>query len=779
MTSTGLKRTQRISKLAGKWLWNFMRLSAGIFLVFVMLNLLFPLPSPPYYSPLLTDCDGRLLHAFLTPDEKWRMKTEPEEISPLLRKTIVAKEDRHFYRHPGINPFAVFRALANNITRGRRTSGASTITMQVARMLEPKKRNLPNKLIEAFRALQLEWKYEKDEILQLYVNMVPMGGNIEGVKAASWLYFNKNPNHLSLAEIVSLSVIPNRPNSLRIGRNNEVVVQARNKWLNQFAAQGLFTQKEIADAQNEPLTAYRHDVPRHAPHLAAKLRRNGMVNIQSTLHLQSQLKTETLVADYVRGLKWYNINNAAVLIIDNNTRQLITYVGSAGFLDTTDAGQVNGAAAVRQPGSTLKPLLYGLCIDAGLTTPKMKIDDIAVNYQGYVPENYDRTFNGTVTMEYALGHSLNIPSVRMLQLLGKDNLIETLVACGFRQIDRDRKKLGLSMILGGCGATLEELTGLFAALACEGMYKKPTVMMGDTTNKGSRILSRAACFMLNDILSNVQRPDFPVNWTATEKLPRIAWKTGTSYGRRDAWSIGYNQRYTVGVWVGNFSGAGVPELGGATIATPLLFRIFNTLDYDAGSQWYAQPADCNLRIVCTESGLAPADFCESRTSDYFIPLISPSATCNHLTPVLVSAKEDMSFCTQCAPTAGYKPKYFRNLSPEIMAWYSENHISMEKIPPHNPACQRVFADNGPKILSPGNQVEYFLSKSKPEPLLLQCRAEADVAKVYWYVNDRLYRAAHPAERVFFMPQQGGNTITCTDDKGRSQQVRILVNTIDL
>ena len=278
---------------------------------------------------------------------------------------------------------------------------------------------------------------------------------------------------------------------------------------------------------------------------------------------------------------------------------------------------MNGAASIRQPGSTLKPLLYGFCIDAGLLTPKMTITDVPVNFEGYAPENYDQKFNGYVTMDYALGHSLNIPAVKSLKSLGKDVLIRKLALCGFRQVDKDRNKLGLSMILGGCGATLEELTGMYSIFANEGLWVRPVFTTDDPVRVaaplrnawrpgGQRILSPAATFMINDILSKVNRPDFPVNWTSTVHLPKIAWKTGTSYGRRDAWSIGYNKKYTVGVWVGNFSGVGVPELSGANVATPLLFTVFNTIDYDDDGSWFSQPPDCDIRMVCTETGLPQA-----------------------------------------------------------------------------------------------------------------------------------------------------------------------------
>jgi penicillin-binding protein 1C len=751
----------------------------GLFLTFLVLNFVFPLPDRIEYSTVVTDNKGEVIHAFLTHDQQWRMRTDLTEISPLLRKTIVEKEDKYFYYHPGVNPVAMLRALGRNILALRRTSGASTITMQVARSLEPKRRTYWNKLVEVFRAFQLEWKYNKDQILQLYLNKVPYGGNIQGVKSASLLYFSKNPDHLSLAEITALSVIPNRPSTLVMGKHNALIVVERNKWLRRWAKEGVFTPKEIEDALAEPLMATRGVVPDLVPQLALKLKKSGRDVIHTTIDLNTQLKIEKLVKDYSRTLALDNIRNAAVMVLDNQTHRVVSYIGSADFHDSADGGQVNGAASIRQPGSTLKPLLYGLCIDAGLLTPKMTIADVPVNFDGYAPENYDQKFNGYVTMDYALGHSLNIPAVKSLKALGKDVLIRKLAACGFQQIDKDRNKLGLSMILGGCGATLEEMTGLYSIFANDGRWRAPIYTLDDTVAGDRKILSPAATYMINDILSKVTRPDFPVNWTSTVHLPKIAWKTGTSYGRRDAWSIGYNRRFTVGIWVGNFSGVGVPELSGANVATPLLFTIFNTIDYDDDGSWFSQPADCDIRMVCTETGLPPADFCDHLVTDYFIPLVSPSRKCDNMQEVLVSPDEKMSYCRMCLPQSGYKKKLYKVIPPEMREYYDANKIAYVLIPPHNPRCEKVFLEGGPVVISPANGSEYLINRKDPEPLQLRCRVGNDVGKVYWYINDRFYKAADAGTREFFIPQEGPVKISCTDDKGRNRNVWISVKYVDL
>ncbi len=525
-------------------------------------------------------------------------------------------------------------------------------------------------------------------------------------------------------------------------------------------------------------------MPHYIPHLSYKLKKQyaSLNIIRTNIDLNTQLKTEKLVEDYVRALRLKNIKNAAIVIIDNKTHKIITYVGSSGFSDTTDGGQVNGANAVRQPGSTLKPLLYAMCFDEGLYTPKTVITDVPVNYEGYAPENYDEKFNGYVTVEYALEHSLNIPAIKSLKLLGHEKLVQKLSDCHFKQIQKDQRKLGLSMILGGCGTTLEELTTLFSVFANDGKYISPAYTQNDTAQlgkSGQTVISPAANYMINEILSKINRPDFPLNWTATERMPKIAWKTGTSYGRRDAWSIGYNKNYTVGIWAGNFSGAGVADLSGANIATPLLFKIFNTIDYDSDAEWFIQPKDCDIRQVCSETGLLPSDHCNNPVMDYFIPLISSTKVCDNRQEVMISPDEKISYCKTCAPGTGYKKKWYKLIEPEMQAWFDENGITYEKIPPHNPDCDKIFKGNAPVIASPINGSEYLINKKDPEPLQLVCKTANDVSKVYWYINNKFYKSCYAGEKQFFVPEEGPVKISCTDDKGRNRDINITVKYVSL
>jgi len=339
--------------------------------------------------------------------------------------------------------------------------------------------------------------------------------------------------------------------------------------------------------------------------------------------------------------------------------------------------------------------------------------------------------------------------------------------------------LGLSMILGGCGATLEELTGLFSAFANDGVYVHPSYTQNDTARTAKKIVSAAASFMITDILSRVNRPDFPLNWQATEHMPKIAWKTGTSYGRRDAWSIGYNKNYTVGVWAGNFSGVGAAELSGANVATPLLFKIFNTIDYDSDAEWFDLPADCEQRKVCGETGLLPTDHCNNIVMDYFIPMISSTKQCDNRQEIMVSPDGKISYCKSCVPETGYKKKWYKMIDPEMQAWMGENKIAYEKIPPHNPNCEKIFKEGLPVITSPTNTTEYLINKKDREPLQLACKTSNDVTRVYWYINNKFYKAGAAGEKQFFVPEEGPIKISCTDDKGRNRDIWITVKYVDL
>lgn len=796
-------------------------------ILFFVCNYFFPFKLDISYSQLILDRKGEIVYGFLSKDDKWRFQTELDEISPTFKETILYKEDRWFYYHFGVNPFAVGRAAARNIWTRRRTSGASTITMQVVRLVNPKSRTYFNKFIETFRAFQLELNYSKDEILQLYLNLIPYGGNIEGVKSASLLYFGQEPEKLSLAQITALTIVPNRPTTLGFSMNStkdelattQKIIKERNKWLKRFQKDNLFKTETINDALNEPLDINFKKMNREAPHFSFFLHSKypNQNVLETTLDRTIQQKVEQITQNYTRRLEKLGIYNSAILVVDNRTKEIRAYIGSQNFSDSLHNGQVDGVQAYRSPGSTLKPLIYGMAFDEGFLTPKRKLLDVPIDYDGYTPENFDKNFNGEVSVEVALAYSLNVPAVNTLKELSVFKMVSKLSDAGFSQIEADRHKLGLSLALGGCGVSLEEMVGLFSAYSTKGVFEKPHYLKQTTTksNKQShsiaeddfsfQLLSEESAYMISDILTKVERPDFPSDYQNSKNVPKISWKTGTSYGRRDAWSIGYNAHYTIGVWIGNFNGQSSEYLTGAQVATPLLFQLFGSVDYAATNESLKPPKTLKQRMVCSETGKVPADFCTSLLNDFYIPTISQSDECQHLKKVFVSnstlngkENEKITYCSFCLPKDNsenemqYKTEYFPNIKPELTSYYLNRNLPIRSVPPHNPNCTHIFKDkNSPQITSLFENREYILDDDSTQ-LLLECRTASDISSVFWYVNDKFLKESKPNERVFFSPfefesstisknknDKKGKThnktkISCTDNKGRNTDIYIVL-----
>lgn len=745
-----------------------------VLLVFVFLDLLFPLPMLKEFSKEIHAKDGTLLTAYLTGDDKWRLRTKLDEVSPDLIKAIIEKEDSWFYWHFGINPVSVVRAFYDNVFSGKVESGASTITMQVARMLEPKRRTYLNKFTEMFRAIQLEIKYSKTEILELYLSLLPFGGNIEGVKSASYIYFNRPPSKLSLAQAITLAVIPNDPNSLRLDRLNKEIINKRNFWIRKFKNEKIFSSIDLNDAIDEPIETNRYTMPLIAPHFCNYLKNNFHSNkLNSTLDLSIQQTAENILLRNVRKVFYKGITNGAVLVIDNRTSSVAAYCGSADFYDESSFGQVNGITAIRSPGSTLKAALYAFAFDEGNLTPQMKLADIPTDFHGYQPENYDLKFYGNVSAEFALVNSLNIPAVKLLEQTELNNFINFLQGCGFNQIQKQKNKLGLSMILGGCGTNLLELTHLFSSFAMKGKLYPLNFILSESEDNSKQIFSEASSYLVASILSGINRSDI-ADLSQYSKLPKFAWKTGTSYGKRDAWAIGFNPNYTIGVWMGNFNGVGSPNLSGAEVAVPLLFDLFNAIDYNSDVKWFEFPEELFLRDVCSESGLIPTQYCINIIKDFAIKNKSQNRLCDIHKPIYTNLTETIQYCTSCLPQSNYKKVVYPIYQPELTAWLSQNKSEIHSPPAHNPECTSKFADGGPVILSPSEDYEYMLERNSGQEILLLAASDSRVKTYYWYVNDKFYKKCKPGERIFFKPTERNLKLTCLDDKGRDGTVKISI-----
>ena len=708
-----------------------------LIILFMLANWCFPLPKArlhPPSSPIVLDRNGQWLRAFLADDGMWRIAVShqfpsavseiainrssegfresrvSESHSVLLHQAILTSEDRWFYYHYGINPVSIVTALYDNLKAGKVVRGGSTITMQLARLMEPKARNIPNKLIEAFRALQLEHAYSKSEILNFYFNMLPYGGNIVGIGAASRFYFNKPQHALSLGEAALLAAIPNAPERLRPDRFPENARKAREKVLNRLLARGQISKQQWQEASQEPIPKTRYPLPFKAPHLSRMSVRHAAPTtdgrIYTTIDTKVQETAVRILREYLDAAGKpslqgsHSAGTGAIVVMDTQSREVLAMVGSHDFFDRRASGQINGTLAPRSPGSALKPFVYALAMEQGLITPETLLFDVPISYAGYEPVNYDGKYNGYVTARQALARSLNVPAVNLNALLKNITLPAFLKQAGISTFAPDRK-YGLSMVLGGCEVNLLELTTLYAGLANMGEFEpyqltrrshQSSVISGQlqeeikhstnsrqspvissqsqevfgkvntsltdnrklkTENYSKKRLLRAeTSFIITEMLTTSQRPANAVKslevFESTMNLPKIAWKTGTSYGHRDAWCIGYSPTLTIGVWLGNFDGRGSPMLSGTDAATPILFALFTALTGQDTHRWFTKPEQLlKTRQVCALSGAPVSPHCPTHKSDVYIPGISPVAVCTIHKRIYVDETTGYSLCSHC------------------------------------------------------------------------------------------------------------------------------------
>ncbi len=753
----------------------------SLLIIFELAIYLIPLPWEAIHrssSTLVFDRNAKILRAFTSDDDMWRIRTSLEQVSPILRRYLVFYEDRWFYYHPGFNPIALTRALVQNLRSGKIISGGSTLTMQIARMIEPKKRTVYNKLIEIFRSLQLEHRFSKDKLLEIYFNIAPYGGNIEGVAAASWLYFGKEPSQLSPGEAALLAAIPNSPSQLRPDLYPDQAQKARDKVLKRLVDHKIISTRDYQEALAEETPTARRVWPFLAPHFCLDISRRypEESRIYTTIDLNLQVYLEDLLAAEIKELKSEGITNAAAVVIDNYSHQILAAVGSAEFFNEQDRGQVNGYLAPRSPGSTLKPFVYALGMEKGLITPEHYLEDVPVVFSGYSPENYDRTYSGMVSTREALKRSLNVPAVDLLAALGGEALHELLRKAGFTTIT-PVNHYGLPMVLGGCEVNLLELTSLYSALACGGRLYPPQARLEQGTIPPENLFSSGVAYLITDILTEVHRPDLPACWEFTS-LPKVAWKTGTSYGHKDAWSIGYDPRYTVGVWVGNFSGAGKAGLIGAETAAPLLFDIFTELNSNATVHWFSQPSTVEIRQVCALSGQKPGPHCPTLISGYYLTDCSPDVECTFHQTYLLD------------PETGYRlpPHYYSSAKktlekvylqypPRIASWLEMNGQPVEKLPPLLPDWQKLIPGRAPVVRSPSPDYIYQIRFGVPleyQKICLEAAAANDVHKLYWFIDGKLLGTTKPGGRLFYCPKPGEHQVICQDDQGRSSAVKMII-----
>ena len=720
-------KIQKYVILALKYCLSFLLVA---FLCFLTFDFLSPLDTNRLSKPIsyrIYDANEKLLRLKLSEDGYWRFPAKAKEIPSLLKESVLLFEDRWFYWHFGLNPVAVLRALIHNISN-QRLIGASTISMQVARMMHRKKRSLSNKLLELFAALQLEWHYTKDEILTYYFNLAPYGGNIEGVKAAAWFYFHKSLDELSTSEIAILTTIPKNPNANRVDKQKQLN-KKRQRVLKLLHVEGLIDHSQYERALQEPIVSKRYAVPSLSFQYTQNIHKTANSDIVTGLNYEIQAFVKETVHKAVQKLQHKNVHNGAAVIIDNRSMQVVAYVGSDNFYHKQ--GQNDGVMMLRSPGSTLKPFIYAKALDQGLITPNQELFDVPLNIGAYSPKNFNKHFVGLISAQEALQYSLNIPAVELNRLMKDDSLYEMLENARIRSLKEEKLYYGDALALGGFGLSLLDLTHLYTAFANEGI-RYPLHVSNKTVGEQKRLFSKEAAWITSEILSNGVRPELSAYWESAKGMVRIGFKTGTSADSKDLYTIAYSKEYSVGVWLGNFDGHKTDNLTGIDTASKLVFEIFRYLNEREAMHWLAQPQKVKQKEVCIDA--LQLGTCKSSQLDYVIDGVVLQRLCEHLRA-------------------------------EIFAFMLDERIisSSKELSSHR--CYPQWSAYKPLLVSPYNGAEFTFDTQGDEnstKLMLKCYTFKENQTVYWVVDDQNMFEGKSAENFYISLTKGVHHIGCLD-----------------
>jgi len=731
------------------------------------------------YSQTVLDKDGNVLRVFLSPKDKWMLPVELNEINPALVQATVAVEDKRFWKHHGVDLLAVLRSAWLNITHQKILMGASTLSMQVIRLLEDRPRTLPNKVIEAVHALWLESVYSKQEILKFYFELAPYGGNIHGIKAAAWRYFEKQPKDLTLSECALLAGIPQSPSRLRPDRHPERARKRREVVLKSMIANAYISQEQFNVSNNELAEARDHSFPLSAPHFGIWAHQKYPVEpvLKTSLDSLVQDMAEKMLNDRLSELSAFGVQNGAIVILEHKTGKIRALVGSNDFFDRDHSGQVNGALSKRSPGSALKPFTYAIGFDLGLYAPRMILADVPVQYQGYAPENFSKKYHGPVTVREALADSLNVPAVEVLQKTGYLRLYTFLKRAGMTTLTKSPEQYGLSLTLGTAEVRLLELVNTYAVLARLGTYRPASLLDDNDPVRQERLLSEGAAYLVADILEDSERLASSGFVGNRQNLPRIAWKTGTSYGNHDAWTVAYNPEYTIGVWLGNFSGKPSKSLVGIEAAAPVALRLFERIYAGKSAPWFEKPATVGIRKVCLRSGEPVSNICPHSADDFFIFGRTMDRQCSIHKKFMIDSETGVAVDRMANGNPVTERVY--EVWPQAIHTWLERHDSNYTSPPvieNGIDMARNWEGTNPEILSPVNQCEYFLDRSREagQQLVLKADGSYDARKLFWFINGQYVNEGQAGEGFFWPMREGRHRITVTDDYGRSSSVMITI-----
>ena len=722
------------------------------------------------YSTVVTDRNEELLGARIASDGQWRFpprNTTPEKI----KECLITFEDKHFYHHWGVNPFAIGRAFYQNVKNKRIVSGGSTLTMQTIRLARNESRTFREKLIEMIWATRLEFRASKEEILSMYISHAPFGGNVVGLDAAAWRYFGHSADDLSWAESAMLAVLPNAPAMIHLSKGRKTLLDKRNRLLKQLLEKKTIDSSTYELAISEPLPDEPHPLPHIAPYLVSRFyqERNGEYS-RSTINKGIQTQVEDLAERWSNEFGRSDIRNLAILVIDIPSNQVVAYCGNVHFDRKQGGNQVDVIQAPRSTGSILKPFLYYAMLQEGSLLPDMLLPDVPVNINGFTPQNFSMQFEGAVPASEALARSLNIPAVTMLQRYGVPKFHSFLQQIGLKTINRSSSHYGLSLILGGAEATLWDVTNAYAMMgrsllqlpqrSCSLLL--PTSRITESTDP----FQPGAVWQTFDALKEVNRPE-EIDWKSIPSMQTIAWKTGTSYGFRDAWAVGVTPRYAVGVWVGNATGEGKPGLVGAQTAGPVLFDIFNLLP---SSSWFTRPVGIFVEAeVCRKSGHLKGRFCDETDTLLVLPAGLRTEACPYHHLVTLSADESQRIYENCANTEPTLRKSWFTLPPVWEWYYKQHHPEYKPLPPFKAGCGEDTFQPMQFIYPPMNariKLPKQLDGSKGF-LTVELAHNNPNASVFWHLDETYQAQTQDFHKISLQPAAGKHSLTAVDGEGNT------------
>ncbi|RZS99084.1 penicillin-binding protein 1C [Aquimarina brevivitae] len=758
-----------------------------IWYYFSLPNILFDEPT----ATVLDSAEGHLLGAQIAEDGQWRFP-KSDSVPHKFKACILAFEDQQFYRHPGFNPVTISKALVDNLEAGKVVRGGSTITQQVIRLSRKnQERTYVEKLKELILATRLELRYSKEEILALYASYAPFGGNVVGLDMASWRYFSLPPYQLSWAESATLAVLPNAPALIYPGKNKELLRQKRNRLLHLLFQQGTIDKLTYTLALEEDLPAKPYDLPQIAPHALQYINKSHRgKRVQTSIKYRLQQQVNVLVNQHYALQKQNEVHNLAVLVLDVKQRKVISYVGNAPT-DNAHQKDVDVIQAARSTGSTLKPLLYAAMMDKGELLPQELVADVPTVIAGYNPQNFDESYSGAVPANRALARSLNIPAVRLLQQYGLERFRDELRAFKIKDLKFSASHYGLSLIVGGAEGSLWDLCKTYAGLAgtlthfnetsseyYQNEFIEPSLLANEEVKFGDlkrekMVYGAGSIWLTFQAMKEVNRPQEDEAWKFYDSARQIAWKTGTSFGNRDAWAIGIDKNYVVGVWLGNADGEGRPELTGLNAAAPLLFDVFNLLPK---SEWFATPYDDLMtRELCQKSGAIAGNYCPV-TSQLVVRSKYDKMPCVNHKLVHLTRDGQYRVNSSCESVSNMIQKSWFVLPPLEAYFYKNSQADYQPLPPFKSNCMQGN-ENRMDFIFPKNNSIVYLPKDfdgQKSEVVLKIAHTNPTLHVYWYVDENYLGVTKEYHELAIQPAPGMHIITALDDYGNEIKTKLEV-----